>query len=113
MIQLTSVLGLSAAAGDRSAAGWVADGEEAAAQTHTEASGFTARAQKNWEKQTQLQTKGNVSIFLIVLFIFLNFVNCIVKLVWNQNLDKATVVSDFCEVGCAQMLSTAAYLMLS
>lgn len=70
MIQLSSVLGLSAAAGDRFAAGWVADGEEAAAQTHTEASGFTARAQKNWEKQTQLQTKGSVSIFLLYFWFF-------------------------------------------
>lgn len=40
--------------------------------------------------------------FFVVLFIFLNSVNCIVKLVLNQNLDKATVVSGFCEVGCAQ-----------
>lgn len=40
--------------------------------------------------------------FFIVLFIFLNSVNCIVVL--NQNLVKATVVNGFCEVGCAQYL---------
>lgn len=44
---------LSAAAGDRSAAGRAADREEAAAQTHTEAAGSSAGDQKDGEEQTK------------------------------------------------------------
>lgn len=49
---------LSAAAGDRPAAGRAADGEEPAAQTHTEAAGSTAGGQTEEEAQTHRQTKG-------------------------------------------------------
>lgn len=51
---------LPAAAGDRPAAGWAADGEEAAAQTHTEASGSTAGEQTDGEAHTHRQRKGIV-----------------------------------------------------
>lgn len=61
MIQLiVRLLCLSAAAGDRPAAGRAANGEDAAAPTHTEAAGSTAGDEEDGEQQTQRQAKGTV-----------------------------------------------------
>ena len=49
---------LSAAAGDRPAAGRAADGEEAAAQAHTEVAGSAAGEQTDGQAQTHQQAKG-------------------------------------------------------
>lgn len=65
---------LSAAAGDRPAAGRAADREEPSAQTHAEAAGSTAGGQTEGEAQTHRQAKGIV-IKLISNFVF--FIGCI------------------------------------
>lgn len=61
---------LSAAAGDRPTAGRAADGEEPAAQTHTEAAGSAAGGQTKREAQTHWQTKGRIYFFWPAEFIY-------------------------------------------
>lgn len=50
----------TAAAGDRSAAGRAAGGEDSAAQTHAEAAGSPGGEQKDREDQAQRQRKGTL-----------------------------------------------------
>lgn len=63
----------TAAAGDRSAAGRAADGEDSATQTHTEAAGSPGGEQKDREDQAQRQRKGTLQIYFLNSLLMLFF----------------------------------------
>lgn len=68
---------LAAAAGDRPAPGRIADGEEPAAQAHTEAAGSPAPGQTERQTQTHQQTEGRTHSFHTVPYIiFYAFCQC-------------------------------------